>query len=438
MVPVVQAQPVAMPTDAQSDARSFLTEEMIAEFKAAFDMFDTDGGGDISTKELGQVMRMLGQNPSREELDAIIEEVDEDASGTIDFEEFLVMMVQQLKEDQAGKSEEELSECFRIFDKNGDGFVDREEFGNILHLTGLLVEEDIDEMFGEADNNKDGKLDFDAQKSKAPWLIHVSSRSHNRGVNSPFWKTQVSPSGYIACRPPTTSLQQHPSHFLHGCSPPSASYPPLLPLTSDRPSRNRPPYKEHQVVLIRHPGESVLPKICLLFMAKGGGGGIELGGWTDAQQEARSYLSEEMLAEFKAAFDMFDTDGGGDISTKELGQVMRMLGQNPTREELDEIIEEVDEDGSGTIDFEEFLVMMVRLLKEDQAGKSEEELSECFRIFDKNGDGYIDREEFALIIRSTGEPISEDEVDELMRDGDKNTDGMLDFDEFLKMMENVQ
>lgn len=38
-------------------------------------------------------------------------------SGTIDFEEFLVMMVQQLKEDQAGKSEDELSECFRIFDK---------------------------------------------------------------------------------------------------------------------------------------------------------------------------------------------------------------------------------------------------------------------------------------------------------------------------------
>ncbi|KAM9831049.1 troponin C, skeletal muscle isoform X2 [Syngnathus typhle] len=106
-----------MPTDAQSDARSFLTEEMIAEFKAAFDMFDTDGGGDISTKELGTVMRMLGQNPSREELDAIIEEVDEDGSGTIDFEEFLVMMVQQLKEDQTGKSEEELSECFRIFDK---------------------------------------------------------------------------------------------------------------------------------------------------------------------------------------------------------------------------------------------------------------------------------------------------------------------------------
>uniref|UniRef100_A0A8C7MTQ2 Troponin C, skeletal muscle n=1 Tax=Oncorhynchus kisutch TaxID=8019 RepID=A0A8C7MTQ2_ONCKI len=104
---------------------------------------------------------------------------------------------------------------------------------------------------------------------------------------------------------------------------------------------------------------------------------------TETQSDARSFLSEDMIAEFQAAFNLFDSDGGGDISTRELGQVMRMLGQNPTREELALIIEEVDEDGSGTIDFEEFLVMMVRLLKEDQAGKSEGELAECFRVFDK-------------------------------------------------------
>lgn len=58
-------------------------------------------------------------------------------------------------------------------------------------------------------------------------------------------------------------------------------------------------------------------------------------------------LSTLISPEFKAAFDLFDTDGGGDISTKELGTVMRMLGQNPTKEELDEIIEEVDEDGES-------------------------------------------------------------------------------------------
>eukprot|EP00061_Rhincodon_typus_P015468 g43158.t1 len=95
-----------------------------------------------------------------------------------------------------------------------------------------------------------------------------------------------------------------------------------------------------------------------------------------------SGAAKKSAVEFKAAFDMFDADGGGDISTRELGQVMRILGQNPTREELDAIIEEVDEDGSGTIDFEEFLVMMVRQMKEEAKGKSEEELAEVFRVFD--------------------------------------------------------
>lgn len=53
---------------------------------------------------------------------------------------------------------------FLFFYRNGDGFVDREEFGEILHLTGEAVtEEDIDEMFGESDTNKDGKIDFDGK-----------------------------------------------------------------------------------------------------------------------------------------------------------------------------------------------------------------------------------------------------------------------------------
>lgn len=39
--------------------------------------------------------------------------------------------------------------------------------------------------------------------------------------------------------------------------------------------------------------------------------------------------------------------------------------------------------GSGTVDFDEFLVMMVRCMKEESKGKSEEELAEVFRMFDK-------------------------------------------------------
>uniref|UniRef100_A0A8C5HDE4 Troponin C, slow skeletal and cardiac muscles n=1 Tax=Gouania willdenowi TaxID=441366 RepID=A0A8C5HDE4_GOUWI len=133
--------------------------------------------------------------------------------------------------------------------------------------------------------------------------------------------------------------------------------------------------------------------------------------------------------EFKAAFDIFIQDAeDGCISTKELGKVMRMLGQNPTAEELQEMIDEVDEDGSGTVDFDEFLVMMVRCMKEESKGKSEEELAELFRMFDKNGDGYIDLEELKAMLESTGEAITEDDIEELMKDGDKNNDGKIDYD----------
>uniref|UniRef100_A0A8D2ZR70 Troponin C, slow skeletal and cardiac muscles n=1 Tax=Scophthalmus maximus TaxID=52904 RepID=A0A8D2ZR70_SCOMX len=135
------------------------------------------------------------------------------------------------------------------------------------------------------------------------------------------------------------------------------------------------------------------------------------------------------LLEFKAAFDIFIQDAeDGCISTKELGKVMRMLGQNPTPEELQEMIDEVDEDGSGTVDFDEFLVMMVRCMKEESKGKSEEELAELFRMFDKNGDGYIDLEELKAMLESTGEAITEDDIEELMKDGDKNNDGKIDYD----------
>lgn len=52
-----------------------------------------------------------------------------------------------------------------------------------------------------------------------------------------------------------------------------------------------------------------------------------------------------LLTEFKEAFSLFDKDGDGTITTKELGTVMRSLGQNPTEAELQDMINEVDADG---------------------------------------------------------------------------------------------
>ena len=93
-------------------------------------------------------------------------------------------------------------------------------------------------------------------------------------------------------------------------------------------------------------------------------------------------MTHEQIAEFKEAFSLFDKDGDGTITTKELGTVMRSLGQNPTEAELQDMINEVDQDGSGSIDFPEFLTLMSRKMHDTD---TEEEIKEAFRVFDKDG-----------------------------------------------------
>ena len=90
----------------------------------------------------------------------------------------------------------------------------------------------------------------------------------------------------------------------------------------------------------------------------------------------------KFISDFQAAFNIFDSDGGGEISTRELLKVYKMLGFTPTKDELDEIIEVVDQDGSGEIDFDEFLIMMVMQIKEESKSQDETVLKDAFRILD--------------------------------------------------------
>jgi len=138
-------------------------------------------------------------------------------------------------------------------------------------------------------------------------------------------------------------------------------------------------------------------------------------------------------AEFKEAFDEFDKDGSGTISTKELLLVMRSMGQNPTEDEILELVMESDMNGDGTIDFQEFLVMMKKKSAEqDQT----EELKMAFRMFDKNHDGYIDARELRHVTTTLGHRLTVEEVDNIIKEADLNGDGKLDYEEFCKMMMN--
>ena len=123
-----------------------------------------------------------------------------------------------------------------------------------------------------------------------------------------------------------------------------------------------------------------------------------------------------------------DKDGDGQITTKELGTVMRSLGQNPSESELQDMINEVDADNNGTIDFPEFLTMMARKMKDTD---SEEEIREAFKVFDRDNNGFISAAELRHVMTSIGEKLTDDEVDEMIREADQDGDGRIDCRSFL-------
>ena len=121
----------------------------------------------------------------------------------------------------------------------------------------------------------------------------------------------------------------------------------------------------------------------------------------------------------------------GSITTQELGNVLRSLGQNPTLAELDDMIAQDDNDGNGTMDFPEFLSLMVKKMKDTS---SDEKILDVFKSFDKDGNGYVSASELRSIMMSLGEILTDVEVDEMIREADTNGDGQIDYDEFIQMM----
>ncbi|CAD6447131.1 1f3d4e3a-b56d-4fd1-a0e1-481fe67ab24e [Sclerotinia trifoliorum] len=142
-------------------------------------------------------------------------------------------------------------------------------------------------------------------------------------------------------------------------------------------------------------------------------------------------LSNEEIQAYRDAFSIFDKDGDGTISTAELAEAMKSLGQNPSDAEIQDMINEVDVDQSGTVDFDEFLKMMTT---ETKGVDFEQEMRSAFKVFDVDGSGTISPEEIYKLMASLGENLSEEEIKSMVKEVDKNGDGSIDYDEFVSFI----
>ncbi|CAJ1378213.1 unnamed protein product [Effrenium voratum] len=133
------------------------SQAQIEDYRDAFALFDKDQSGGIDPSELRALLKLVGHSPSKDELDAMIQELDKNESGAIEFNEFLYLMTKR----ERGSAAADVAEAFRIYDRDRTGYISVENLQFMLTRLGEnFTDEEVSEMLQEADKDRDGKVTF--------------------------------------------------------------------------------------------------------------------------------------------------------------------------------------------------------------------------------------------------------------------------------------
>jgi len=145
-----------------------------------------------------------------------------------------------------------------------------------------------------------------------------------------------------------------------------------------------------------------------------------------------SAVSQEVTdQDIKEAFDVFDADKDGFISSEEIGTVIRALGKCPYQSEVVAIVEEAGGEGKK-VDLRTFTGFYKRKMKKPQ--DLERDMRNAFSALDKDGTGTVLEAELRQILGTLGETLSSEEVDLLLRDCETDDEGQIRYDKFVDML----
>merc|ERR1711920_681847 len=144
-------------------------------------------------------------------------------------------------------------------------------------------------------------------------------------------------------------------------------------------------------------------------------------------------LQADQVQVLKKCFDGF-ADEDGAIPAENVGGILAMMGMKVKPSALREIIEDIDEDGSGLLEFGEFCQLAAKFLVEEDEEALKKELKEAFRIYDKEGNGYISTDTLKEILKELDSKLTNEDLENIIEEVDEDGSGTLDFDEFMEMM----
>ncbi|XVE57391.1 hypothetical protein DITRI_Ditri04bG0087300 [Diplodiscus trichospermus] len=139
-----------------------LNDEQIAELREIFRSFDRNNDGSLTQLELGSLLRSLGLKPSSDQLEALIQKADTNSNGLVEFSEFVALVAPELLTEKSPYSEEQLKQLFKMFDRDGNGFITAAELAHSMAKLGhALTVEELTGMIKEADTDGDGRISFE-------------------------------------------------------------------------------------------------------------------------------------------------------------------------------------------------------------------------------------------------------------------------------------
>lgn len=140
-------------------------------------------------------------------------------------------------------------------------------------------------------------------------------------------------------------------------------------------------------------------------------------------------IPKDKEQEIKSIFEKYDSNKDGFVNSSELANIIKSINTDVSDEELLELLQEIDLEVNGEINFEKFVSIVNR---REYDVDTEEELLNAFKIFDKEGNGLINLDELKHIMLKVGKNLSESEIDEMLKDADIDMDGFINYEEFIR------
>ncbi|KAL8093055.1 calcium-dependent protein kinase 13 [Apium graveolens] len=142
------------------------------------------------------------------------------------------------------------------------------------------------------------------------------------------------------------------------------------------------------------------------------------------------FLSNEEVGDIKELFNKIDTDSDGIVSVEELKAGLHKFGSQLAEADVQLLIEAVDVNGKGTLDYGEFIAVSLHL----QRMANDEHLHKAFSYFDKDSNGYIEPDELRDALMEDGADDCTNVANDIFQEVDTDKDGKISYEEFAAMM----